>query len=154
MESTNKNLFEVAEIQLIYKSNVKASLRPKISSSRDAYDVLNKNWDEGKIDFVEQFKILLLNRANKVIGIYEVSTGTTTHTVADPRLIFVAAIKSNACNIILSHNHPSGNLMPSQADIQLTKKLKSAGDFLDIAVLDHIILTSESYYSFADEGLM
>jgi DNA repair protein RadC len=154
MESANKNLFEVAEIQLIYKSNVKASLRPKISSSRDAYDVLNKNWDEGKIDFVEQFKILLLNRANKVIGIYEVSTGTTTHTVADPRLIFVAAIKSNACNIILSHNHPSGNLMPSQADIQLTKKLKSAGDFLDIAVLDHIILTSESYYSFADEGLM
>jgi DNA repair protein RadC len=154
MESTNKNLFEVAEIQLIYKSNVKASLRPKISSSRDAYDVLNKNWDEGKIDFVEQFKILLLNRANKVIGIYEVSTGTTTHTVADPRLIFVAAIKSNACKIILSHNHPSGNLMPSQADIQLTKKLKSAGDFLDIAVLDHIILTSESYYSFADEGLM
>ena len=74
MESTNeKTLFEVAEIQLTYKSKVKASLRPKITSSRDAYEVLNKYWDEGKIDFVEQFKVLLLNRANKVIGIYEVS---------------------------------------------------------------------------------
>ena len=155
MESTNeKTLFEVAEIQLTYKSNVKASLRPKITSSRDAYEVLNKYWDEGKIDFVEQFKILLLNRANKVIGLYEVSSGTTVNTVADPKSVFVAALKANACGVIISHNHPSGNLMPSEADRKLTKDLKDGGRFLHIPVLDHIIMTSESYYSFADEGLL
>jgi DNA repair protein RadC len=155
MESTNeKQLFEVAEIQLSYKSKVKASLRPKITSSRDAYEVLNKYWDENKIEFVEQFKVLLLNRANKVIGLYEVSTGTTTHTVADPRLIFASAIKANACGIILAHNHPSGNLSASQADIQLTTKMKDGGKLLEIQVLDHIIITSESYFSFADEGLL
>ena len=155
MESTNeKTLFEVAEIQLTYKSKVSPSLRPKITSSRDAYQVLNKYWDEGKIDFVEQFKVLLLNRANKVIGIYEVSSGTSTNTVADPKSVFVAALKANACGVIISHNHPSGNLQPSEADKKLTKDLKDAGKFLHIPVLDHIIMTSESYYSFADEGLL
>jgi DNA repair protein RadC len=155
MESTNeKTLFEVTEIQLTYKSKVKASLRPKITSSRDAYEVLNKYWDEGKIDFVEQFKVLLLNRANKVIGIYEVSSGTTVNTVADPKSVFVAALKANACGVIISHNHPSGNLTPSEADRKLTKDLKDAGKFLHIPVLDHIIMTRESYYSFADEGLL
>jgi DNA repair protein RadC len=127
MESINeKTLFEVAEIQLTYKSNVKASLRPKITSSRDAYGVLNKYWDDGKIDFVEQFKVLLLNRANKVMGIYEVSSGTTVDTVADPKSVFVAALKANACGVIVSHNHPSGNLMPSEADRKLTNDLKDA----------------------------
>jgi DNA repair protein RadC len=155
MESTNeKTLFEVAEIQLTYKSKVKASLRPKIASSRDAYQVLKKYWDEGKIDFVEQFKVLLLNRANNVIGIYEVSSGTTVNTVADPKSVFVAALKANACGVIISHNHPSGNLMPSEADKKLTKDLRDAGKFLHVPVLDHIIMTSESYYSFADEGLL
>ncbi len=155
MESTNeKALFEVAEIQLTYKSKVKASLRPKISSSLDAYEVLRKYWDDNKIEFIEQFKVLLLNRANKVIGMYEVSTGTTVGTIADPRSVFVAAIKANACGIIVTHNHPSGNLNPSQADITLTKDLKAAGKFLHIPVLDHIIVTSEAYYSFADEGLL
>jgi DNA repair protein RadC len=155
METTNgKSLFEVAEIQLSYKSKVKPSLRPKITSSRDCENVLRKYWDEDKIEFVEQFKVLLLNRAQKVIGLYEASSGTTTYTVADPRLIFVAAIKANACAVILSHNHPSGNLNPSQADIDLTKKMREAGKFLEVAVLDHIIISSESYYSFADEGLL
>jgi DNA repair protein RadC len=94
MESTNeKTLFEVAEIQLSYKSKVKASLRPKVTSSRDCYEVLKKYWDDNKIEFVKQFKVLLLNRAHRVIGLHEVSTGTTTHTVVDSRLIFVEAIK-------------------------------------------------------------
>lgn len=102
MESTNeKTLFEVAEIQLTYKSKVKPSLRPKITGSKDVYQVLKKYWDENKIEFVEQFKVLLLNRANKVIGIYEVSSGTATGTVADPKSIFVAALKGNACAVIL-----------------------------------------------------
>jgi DNA repair protein RadC len=154
MESTNeKKLFEVAEIQLTYKSKVKASLRPRISGSKDVYEVLKKYWDENKIEFVEQFKVLLLNRGNN-IGIYEVSTGTATGTVADPKSIFVAALKGNACAVILAHNHPSGNLNASQADINLTKDMVAAGKFLHIPVLDHIIITSETYYSFADEGLL
>jgi DNA repair protein RadC len=115
---------------------------------------LKKYWDEDKIEFVEQFKVLLLNRANKVIGIYEVSSGTTAGTAADPRSVFVAAVKANACSIIVSHNHPSGNLNSSQADINLTKDMVAAGKFLHIPVLDHIIMTSETYYSFADEGLL
>jgi DNA repair protein RadC len=107
MESTNeKALFEVAEIQLSYKSKVKAFLRPKITGLKDAYEVLMKYWDENRIDFVEQFKVLLLNRANKVIGIYEVSSGTSTGTVADPKTIFVAALKGNACAVIFATIHP------------------------------------------------
>jgi DNA repair protein RadC len=154
MESTNENKWEVAEIQLSYKSHIKPSERPKISTSRDAFEVLKKSWDDSKIELVEQFKILLTNRANKVLGILEVSTGGIAGTVADPKIIFVAALKGGATGIILSHNHPSGNLNPSQADIDLTKKIKEGGRFLEIQLLDHIIMTSESYYSFADEGLI
>ena len=153
MENTNgKRLYEVAEIQLSYKSNVKPSLRPKVSGSKDAYNILLENWDRSKIEFVEQFKVLLLNRANKALGIFEVSNGSATGTVADPKLIFAAAIKSNACGIILAHNHPSGNLQPSQADLDLTKKVKEGGKLLEIQILDHLIITTEGYYSFADES--
>jgi DNA repair protein RadC len=149
-----KSIYHVAEIHLSYKYNMKPSLRPKIQASKDAYGVLLSNWNDDKLEFVEQFKIILLNRANKVLGIFDVSTGGSTGTVADPKLIFVAALKANACAIILAHNHPSGNLTPSQADIDLTKKIKEGGRFLEIQVLDHIIVTSEGHYSFADEGLL
>ena len=155
METTSKKRqFEVAEIQLSYKFKVKPSQRPNITSSKEAYEIFLENWDEDKLEFVEQFKILLLNRANKVLGIYEVSTGGVSATIADPKLIFAAAIKANASAIILSHSHPSGNLKPSDADLRLTKKLKDGGMFLEISILDHVIVTSEGYYSFADEGLM
>jgi DNA repair protein RadC len=143
-----------AEIQLSYKTKVKASQRPKITKSSDAYDILIDSWDDSKIEFVEQFKVILLNRANKVLGIYEVSTGGVSGTVADPKLIFAAAIKSSSSGLIFSHSHPSGNLQPSQADIALTRKIKEGGEILEISVLDHIILTSEGYFSFADEGLL
>ena len=104
MESTNqKQMYAVAEIQLTYRSNVKPSLRPIVKVSKDAYNVLVENWDGSKIDFVEQFKVMLLNRANRVLGICEVSTGSSTGTVADPKLIFAAALKANACGVILSH---------------------------------------------------
>jgi|SRR5690554_329533 len=152
METTSKKQFEVAEIQLTYKTNVKPSERPKITSSKEAYEILLDSWDEDKLEFVEQFKILLLNRASMILGIYEVSTGGVSATIADPKLIFAAAIKANASAIILSHSHPSGQLKPSDADLKLTKKLKDGGQYLEISVLDHIIVTSEGYYSFADEG--
>jgi len=144
----------IAEIQLSYKSNVKASLRPKVTTSRDAYNVLLQNWDSNNIEFREQFKVLLLNRANKVLGIFEVSSGCSTGTVADPKLIFCSAIKANACGIIVSHNHPSGNLQPSQQDIQLTRRLKEGGRLLEVSLLDHLIITGEGFYSFADEGIL
>jgi len=144
----------VAEVELIYKSKVKASDRPAITGSKDAADLLKSLWNETKIDFIEQFKILLLNRANRVLGIADISSGGVTGTVADPKVVLVAAIKSNSCGIIISHNHPSGSLKPSRADEELTQKIKQAASFLDIRLLDHIIVTSEGYFSFADEGLL
>jgi DNA repair protein RadC len=155
MESNNlqTSQLQVAEIQLSYKSTIMASQRPKICTSRDAYNVLIETWDESKIEFIEQFKVLLLNRAHKVLGVFEVSSGSSTGTVADPKLIFAAAIKTNSVGIIMAHNHPSGNLHPSQADIDLTRKMKEGGKFLEIQILDHLIITKEGYYSFADEGL-
>jgi DNA repair protein RadC len=147
-------LYNVAEVELIYKSKVKASERPQICSSKDAYKVLIQLWDDNKIEFVEQFKVLFLNKANKVLGAYEASTGGISGTVADPRVIFAAALKANCCAIIVSHNHPSGNLKPSRQDEELTQKLKQAGQLLDIKLLDHVIITNEAYFSFADEGLL
>jgi DNA repair protein RadC len=156
MEKEMKALLrsKVAEVELVYKSKVKSSERPRITNSQDCYNIFLAFWDEGKMDLQEQFKVLYLNRANKVVGIYEVSTGGLTGTVADPRLILSGALQKLACNIILAHNHPSGNLKPSKADEDLTSKIKYAADFHDIKVLDHIILSDQGYFSFADEGLM
>jgi DNA repair protein RadC len=148
------SLFQVSEISISYKPKFKACERPQVSSSRDIYSILFNNWDQNKLELQEQLKIVLLNRANKVLGISEISTGGFAGTIADPKVIFITALKAGASSIILSHNHPSGNLKPSQADLNLTKKIKSGGELLDIAVLDHLIITADSYLSFADEGLI
>ena len=145
---------KVAEVELVYKTKVKASERPLIKSSKDCYETFLKVWDENKMEMQEEFKVLLLNRANRVTGVYEASSGGITGTVADPRLILAAAIKSVSVCIVLAHNHPSHNLKPSKADEELTAKIKEAARYHDIKVLDHIIVTSEGYYSFADEGLL
>ena len=147
-------LLKVAEVELVYRSKVKASERPAIACSSDAANILRNLWDEGKMELVEQFKVLFLNRSNKVIALYNVSSGGITGTVADSRLIFTAALKINAVSMVLCHNHPSGSVKPSKADEELTQKISGAGKFLDIKVLDHIILSEESYFSFADEGLL
>ncbi len=145
---------KVAEVELVYKTKVKASERPVIKSSKDCYETFLKVWNDDTMELQESFKVLLLNRANRVTGVYEMSSGGITGTVADPRLILAAAIKSASVGIILGHNHPSGNLKPSQADQELTFKIKEAGKYLDIKVLDHIIISSEGYFSFADEALL
>jgi DNA repair protein RadC len=151
MENTKvKKQFELAEIQLSYKITVKPSSRPKIRTSKDTYEILLESWDDSRIEFVEQFKVMFLNRANKVLGIFEVSTGGVAGTVADPKVIFAAAIKTNASGMILSHNHPSGNLIASKSDIELTKRLKEGGRLLEIELLDHVIISTEGYFSFAD----
>lgn len=102
----------------------------------------------------EEFWILLLNRGNKITGKHLISKGGQAGTVADPKIIFKTAVEHRAASVILAHNHPSGNLKPSTADIALTNKLVSAGQLLDIGVLDHLIVTDKGYYSFADEGMM
>jgi len=143
-------LYQIAEVELTYKTTVNPSQRPKITCSQDSYAVLLQSWDENKLEFVEQAKVMLLNRANRVLGICDLSTGGVAGTVVDPKLVFIAALKANASSIILAHNHPSSNLNPSETDIKLTRKIKEAGNFLDMPVLDHIIVTKEGYYSFAD----
>lgn len=95
-----------------------------------------------------------MNRANRVLGIYEVSSGGMSGTIAHPKLIFSTALITCASGIILAHNHPSGNAKPSSHDLELTKKIKMGGKLLDIEVLDHIIMTAEGYFSFTDERLI
>lgn len=128
-----------------------AEEKPKIGGSSDVFELL-------KADLLdiphEAFWIVLLNRANRVIRKQQVSQGGVAGTVADPKIIFKMAIEELASGIILAHNHPSGNLSASQADMALTKKLKESGKLLDIQVLDHIIIAGKKYFSFADEGLM
>ncbi len=146
---------EVSEIELVYKSKTKPSKRLQISTSKDAHEVFMKYWDENKIELVEEFFAIFLNRANRVLGIYHLSSGGITGTVADPRLLFIAALKLGACAIILAHNHPSSNMLPSKADKELTGKIKEGGKLLEINLLDHLILTRDNhYYSMADDGII
>lgn len=151
-----EELNNVSEIDIVYKrkATCKVSERPQIKSSSDVYEILLHYWDQDKIDLIEEFKVLFLNRSNRVLQIYNVSSGGITGTVADPRLILAAALKLAACSIMLAHNHPSTSLKPSRADEELTNKIKYAAQFHDIKVLDHIIVSSEGYYSFADEGVL
>lgn len=142
----------LTELKLSY--HPKKIVGPKITSSSDAYRLLLPLYDPGTIELQEMFMILFLNRANQAIGWYKLSVGGITGTVADPRLILGVALKTASCSIVISHNHPSGNLTPSLADKQLTEKIAAACKFMDICLLDHIIVTPTSFLSFADEGLV
>ena len=144
----------VTEVTLSYRPKIKASHRPTITCSRDAENILRTAWSDD-MEFLEEFVVLLLSKSNRVIGLFRVSRGGTCGTVVDLKIIFAAAIKAMASSVILAHNHPSGNLQPSQADIDLTRKCRDGGKLLEIAVHDHLILSPESrYYSFADEGML
>jgi DNA repair protein RadC len=125
--------------------------KEKIGSSHDVFEIFHSILEDCKY---ENFWILLLNRANKIINKVQISDGGMSGTIADPKRIFKISLEQNASSIILCHNHPSGNIKPSDADIKLTKKIRNAGDFLDIHVLDHIIIGEEKYFSFADESLI
>jgi DNA repair protein RadC len=126
---------------------------PKLACSQDSVDVLRMVWSD-RLEHVEEFVVICLNRANRMLGWAKISSGGLSGTVADPKVIFQISLKSNASSIILAHNHPSGNIQPSEMDIRLTRKNKEAGLVLDLQVIDHIILSSEGYYSFADEGTL
>ena len=150
-----KTQHEIAEVSLVYRSKVKASERPKVRCSKDAFDLFIESWDLDTIEHVEEFKMLLMNRANAVLGIINISKGGVSGTVTDVRIVLQAAIKTNASGIIVCHNHPSGNMNPSDTDSKITKKIKDACGIMDIQLLDHLIINSdEDYFSFADNGLL
>ena len=147
-----ENLFNVSEVKLTYKTKQKASERPQIKDSKTTYNLLLKCFDADTIELKESFKVLLLNRGNKVLGIMNVSEGGISGTIVDARLIMQSVILSNATQIIMAHNHPSGNLTPSADDCFITKRVKQACNLMDIELLDSLIITPESYYSYADNG--
>ena len=146
-----EKLHEVAEIQV--SCTPTKLVKQQIKSSNDAYKILKELYPLETINLKEQFIVLYLNNANKVIGSYKLSEGGLTATVADVRILLGVALKLAAKSIVVSHNHPSGNLFPSSQDKELTKKLKSGCAFLDISLVDHLIISGENgFYSFADEG--
>ncbi len=158
--ATNKHEIEqikrmtVSDVKLIYYPKIKPSDRPVINRSSDAYRIFMEKWDMNNFDFIEEFKLMLLNRGNRVLGVVAISSGGITGTVADPRVILRYALLSGATSIVLAHNHPSGNQYPSKADEILTQKIKNAAAFADIQVMDHLIICGDGFYSMADEGLV
>lgn len=144
----------VAEITLRYNQEMPTSKRPIVNCAADAHKIFMSNWDNDILELQEQFKIMLLNRNNRVLGIVTISTGGITGTVADPKVIFAAALKGAASSIIIAHNHPSGNLSPSVQDKAITSKLSKIGSLLEISVVDHLIVTTESYYSFSENSML
>ena len=142
----------IAEIELIYKPSI--SHKPIISSPLDAYKVFMDFYPKDTLHLQEHFFVAYLNRFNGVLGVLHLSSGGITGTIADIRLIFGTALKAAASGLVISHNHPSGNLKPSDRDKDVTKKIRDAGDMLDIKLMDHIIVGHDGQYlSFSDEGL-
>ena len=144
----------VSEVKLTYQPKVRASERPLVLDSGDTAQILRQYWSQD-LYLLEEFNILLLDRAGRVIGFCNASKGGVTGCIVDAKIIFATALKARAVSIVLAHNHPSGQLRPSQADKAITKKLVKGARYLDMEVLDHIILAPEGgYYSFADDGLI
>lgn len=139
---------------MVYKTKIKPADRPQIASSEDCYKILRSTWNDDTIELREQFKILLLNRSLRVIGIVDIATGGINEIAIDLRLIFAAALKANAIRLVLAHNHPGGSLQPSTGDKEGTRIIVEAGKLLHIRIEDHLIICVDSYYSFADEGLL
>ncbi len=145
-----KALTIIAALELGMRRRAQAlPVNKDITSSRDAFELLYPQVADCPY---EQFWVLFLNKGNRKLSIQCVSEGGLDSTVVDPKRIYKLALEENAANIILCHNHPSGRLFPSDSDIRITEKIKKSGEFLDIKVLDHLIVGDEKYYSFADEG--
>ena len=143
---------KVSEVELIYKKKQSTANAKKIDSSKIAFDILISLWDKNKIDYVEHFYALYLNRANKVIGSILLSTGGCVGTIVDVKVLIQGALLSNAQAIVIAHNHPSGSLIPSNSDLDITSRIKTACNYFEISLLDHLIIADNQYYSFKDEG--
>lgn len=139
----------LAEIKVSYSTSNTQKI--KITKGEDAYKILLNSWNIDTIELQEEFKLLLLNKANEVLGIYSLSIGGITGTVVDVRLIFAVALKCNATGIIMCHNHPSGNLKPSTSDIHLTNRIKECSTLLEVSLIDHLIISKNGFYSFLNE---
>jgi DNA repair protein RadC len=151
MSTCDLNSLKIAEIEVKYSTKIKPSERVKITCSSDAADAFRSVWRQ-PLELKECFYAMFLNRGNKVLGILLISEGGLSGCSVDVRSIFSAALKANSSSVILAHNHPSGNGSPSESDLKITNKVKSAGEILDIQVLDHVILLPDGYTSLADEG--
>ena len=147
--------FMLNELELITKQQ---TLIPyewrRVRNAFDAWEIMIKTWDMQRMGLVEEFKILMLDTNSNCIGISRISTGGLNSTVVDKRIVFMTALQAVASQLILVHNHPSGNLAFSRHDISLTQQLKQAGDILDIRVADHLVLSRNGYISMNDEGVM
>lgn len=156
MNSSNKlpDWTHCTEIELSYRPEMPAHQRPAVRCSHDAFTLFQQVWSADRIALQEEFKVLLLNKAANVLGLYHAFSGGIDSTITDVRLIFTAALKAGATTLMVAHNHPSGKLQPSKADEVFTHKLKEVGNILDIRLLDHLIITIDRYFSFADEGLL
>lgn len=144
--------YNVSKIELFYKN--KTNLDIRVNTPHEAYNIFMNNWDDGRIDLLEEGKVLYLGPSNKVISLYELSRGGVCGTVMEPKHIILGALQQNASKIVLAHNHPSGNLKPSQADNYLTEKINQATKFFDLKLVDHIVLCRHGFYSFSDDGLI
>ncbi len=159
-DSAYKNFFQmsnekkdfVSEISVSYSRTYKRKI--KVTGADSAHKTLRKMWDTNLLNIQEQFCVLFLNNSNEVVGFRCLSSGTLTASLVDFKILFGLACKSLSSAIIIAHNHPSGKLQPSQGDINVTKKIKEAGNMLDIKLLDHIILTQNDYYSLNDNHLI
>lgn len=141
-----------AALELGRRRRLRESLdKRKITSSRDAFELMHPLLSDNNY---EEFWIITLNRGNFIKRTHKISEGSTAGTVADPKKIFKLALEDHASALILCHNHPSGNIQPSKKDNEITQKCKNAGLFLDLSVLDHIIIGADRYYSYADEGAL
>ncbi len=144
---------QVSELTVSYKPKVKAADRYSIHYPQDAYKLLMEQaFNDDILEYKEYFKVILLNRANKVLGVTTLSEGGMDSTVVDVRLILQTALLAHSSNIIIAHNHPAGGLTPNSYDDEVTKKIKEAAKLMDIKLYDHLIVTREKYYSYADEG--
>ena len=145
----------VSEISLRYTIKIKPEAA--IRCSKDAFDIFKEKYEALSIDMQEYFFLMLLNKSNKVLGIIKLSEGGVAGTVVDIRYIAALSVMTLSSSVVLCHNHPSGNIKPSQADIDLTRKVKEGLKLLDVALIDHLILPGSltwGYYSFADDGLL
>ncbi len=145
--------FRPPRLRIVYSKKLNKKNIQKVTSSVDVSKVLKEIWSN-QIETREEFIVLLLDRSNNILGYHVLSSGGITGTVADLRLLFGVALQSLATSVIVAHNHPSGNLSPSQSDISLTRKIKEAGEVMNITLLDHLIITKNGYTSFQDEGHM
>jgi len=146
---------QLAECEIVYKTKVKMSEQPKITDSVEVNNILKGVYNPDRIDHIEMMVLLMFNRNNRLLGWAKISTGGVSSAICDPKVVFQLALNANASGIVLSHNHPSGDITPSKEDKNVTNRIKEGAKILDITLLDHLIVNSDGeYYSFRDNNLM